>query len=79
MVELKKFAGRLKLLRQEKHVTQKFMGELLGCTASNYQKMEYGEVNIPITSLIILADYFGVSTDYLLGLTDEKQRSVQAD
>ena len=43
------------------------MGELLNCTKSNYQKIEYGEINIPITSLMILADYFGVTTDYLLG------------
>ena len=69
---LKNFGGRLKALRSEKHVTQKFMSELLGCTVSNYQKIEYGEVNIPITSLITLAKYFDVSTDYLLGLKDEK-------
>ena len=47
------------------------MGELLGCTVSNYQKIEYGEVNIPITSLMFLADYFGVTTDYLLGRSED--------
>jgi len=50
------------------------MGDLLNCTISNYQKIEYGEINIPITSLIILADYFDVTTDYLLGLSEEKNR-----
>ena len=47
------------------------MAALLGCTVSNYQKMEYGQVNIPITTLMALADYFGVTTDYLLGRSEE--------
>ena len=68
-----KFGGRLKALRQERKQTQKAMGELLGCTASNYQKIEYGEVNLPISSLMTLADYFEVTTDYLLGRSDQRQ------
>ena len=67
MEPLTAFAARLKALRRERKQTQKDMTALLGCTASNYQKMEYGQVNIPITTLMALADYFGVSTDYLLG------------
>lgn len=61
------FGKRLKELRVSSQQTQRSMGELLGCTISNYQKMEYGEINIPILSLMLLADYFGVTTDYLLG------------
>ncbi len=61
------FGKRLKELRIAAKRTQPEMGELLNCTKSNYQKIEYGEINIPITSLMILADYFGVSADYLLG------------
>ncbi|RKI66518.1 XRE family transcriptional regulator [bacterium 1xD42-67] len=58
---------RLKPLRQEKKVTQKQMAELLGCTEQHYQRMEYGKVNLPASTVIFLADYFGVSADYLLG------------
>ena len=65
------FGKRLKELRVSSQQTQRSMGELLGCTISNYQKMEYGEINIPILSLMLLADYFGVTTDYLLGRTEE--------
>ena len=36
----------------------------------HYQKIEYGQVNVPATTLCALADYFGVSTDYLLGRRD---------
>ena len=63
---LKKFGARLKELRISEKKTQQFMADLLECSHSNYQKIEYGQINIPITSLIILADYFGVTTDYLL-------------
>ena len=43
------FGKRLKELRIAAKRTQPEMGELLNCTKSNYQKIEYGEINIPIT------------------------------
>jgi transcriptional regulator with XRE-family HTH domain len=58
---------RLKPLRKEKGITQKQMAELLDCTEQHYQRMEYGKVNLPATTVIFLADYFGVTADYLLG------------
>ena len=58
---------RLKSLRKEKGITQKQMAELLDCTEQHYQRMEYGKVNLPATTVIFLADYFGVTADYLLG------------
>ncbi|WP_298020088.1 helix-turn-helix domain-containing protein [uncultured Dysosmobacter sp.] len=63
---------RLQSLRLESGKTQKSMAEYLGCTTSNYQKIEYGQVNIPALTIIALAQYFHVSTDYLLGLRDER-------
>ena len=66
-----KFGSRLKELRIAEKKTQSNMADLLGCSVSNYQKIEYGEINIPILNLMILAVYFGVTTDYLLGRTDE--------
>ena len=71
MEELVSFSAHLKELRRQRKKTQKDMAALLGCTVSNYQKIEYGQVNIPITALVTLADYFGVSTDYLLGRSEE--------
>lgn len=47
------------------------MGELLGCSDRNYQRIEYGETNVPATTLMVLADYFGVTTDHLLGRSEE--------
>ena len=71
MEPLTAFAARLKALRRERKQTQKDMAALLGCTVSNYQKMEYGQVNIPITTLMALADYFGVTTASLLCRSEE--------
>ena len=69
-VFLATFGRRLRALRLEQALTQKDMAEILGCTASNYQKMEYGQVNVSATTLMALAGQFHVSTDYLLGLSD---------
>ena len=66
-IVLPSFAERVKPLRTAKKVTQKQMAELLNCTEQHYQKIEYGNVNVPATTVIFLADYFGVTTDYLLG------------
>ena len=71
-VILPSLAERLKPLRKEKHCTQKQMANLLDCTERHYQKIEYGHINLPSTSLIVLSEFFGVSTDYLLGRSDER-------
>ena len=71
-VILPSLAERLKPLRKEKHCTQKQMANLLDCTERHYQNIEYGHINLPSTSLIVLSEFFGVSTDYLLGRSDER-------
>lgn len=66
------FAQRLKALRKERHITQKAMAELVGKTERHYQAIEAGTINVSATMLIFLANFFHVSTDYLLGLRDER-------
>ncbi|BDF71716.1 hypothetical protein CE91St41_10570 [Oscillospiraceae bacterium] len=68
---LEPFGQRLKLERKKKNMTQVGMANFLGCTDRHYQRMEYGYINVPSLTLMTLADYFGVSTDYLLGRTDQ--------
>lgn len=70
-IVLPSIAQRLKPLRKGLHLTQEDMGKLLNCTVRHYQKIEYGQINIPSTSIIFLANYFTVSADYLLGLREE--------
>ena len=64
---LPSLAERLKPLRKGKGKTQKIICRKKVVTERHYQKIEYGTVNLPATTLIFLADYFGVTTDYLLG------------
>ena len=67
MKPLEILGARLKALRKERRIYQREMGELLGVTLRHYQKIEYGQINVPATTVIFLADYFGVTADYLLG------------
>ena len=65
---------RLKQLRIDKDITQKQMAEILDMTVTGYQYYEHGKREISIKVLTTLADYFDVSTDYLLGRTDDPKR-----
>mgnify|MGYP000843829744 FL=1 len=65
---------RLKELRKERKLKQKEMAWFLECTDRNYQKMEYGEINVPGLTLIKLADFFQVSLDYLVGRSDDREQ-----
>ncbi|GAA6393117.1 helix-turn-helix transcriptional regulator [Flintibacter sp. NSJ-23] len=70
---LQRFGQRLKSLRKEKGLKQIEMAEFMNMTDRNYQRMEYGRINVSATTLIFLADFFGVTTDYLLGRTEERK------
>lgn len=73
METLEILGHQLRKLRKEKKVYQKSMAELLEVTLRHYQRMEHGDVNIPVLTLCALADYFGVTTDYLLGRSQERE------
>ncbi len=68
------FGERLKALRKSKGLKQVDMAEVMGITDRQYQRYEYGMVNVPATTLNFFADYFGVTTDYLLGREKEESR-----
>ena len=68
------FAERLLGLRKERGETQQQVADGLGIIRQHYQKFERGE-NLPsLEKFIALADYFGVSLDYLAGRTEQRQR-----
>ena len=62
---------RLKDLREDNDKTQKEIAEIIQTSQSYYAQYENGHRPIPIDRLIILADYYGVSLDYITGRTDE--------
>ncbi|MCL2562842.1 MAG: helix-turn-helix domain-containing protein [Oscillospiraceae bacterium] len=67
------FSDRVKELRKERKMTQRQMANVLGITERSYQRYE-AENNPNNETLIKLADYFDVSTDYLLGRSDNPRR-----
>ena len=65
-----KFSKRLKELRTEKHLSQMQLAKATGLSAGAIGFWET-EQRIPnALAIITLAKYFGVTTDYLLGITD---------
>jgi len=71
MKDLQLFATRVKELRKQKRLSQTELGEVLGLTHKSISTIESGVRGTTIEKLILLAKFFEVSTDYLLGLKDE--------
>lgn len=64
------FGERLKILRKENHLKQDDVAKILGCTQRKISYMEQGVTEPDLQTLIKLADYFGVSIDFLCGRKD---------
>ena len=71
MQNLELFAYRVKKLRRQRKLSQQELGEALGLTQKTISAIESGNRTTTIEKLILLAKFFDVSTDYLLGLKDE--------
>ena len=66
------FFQRLEDLRIDADKTQEEIAKVLNCQREVYRRYEKGIHEIPVWAVIKLAEYYQVSTDYILGLTDEK-------
>lgn len=64
---------RLKDLREDKEVLQKEIAFILKTTQQYYSEYELGKKLIPIDKLLMLADYYNVSVDYILCRTNKKE------
>jgi transcriptional regulator with XRE-family HTH domain len=67
------YQNRLRDLREDKDLKQKNIAELLKVHQTTYSDYELGKLNIPVSALHTLADYYNISVDYLLGRTNEKK------
>lgn len=63
---------RIRELREERHLTQRKMAELLRISLSSYSRYERGAVRIPLKVLCGIADIHNTSVDYLMGITDQR-------
>lgn len=63
---------RIRDLRIDADLTQMEMAHILNCSQQVYANYELGQRNIPTVILIALAEYHRTTTDYILGLTDDR-------
>lgn len=67
------FFKRIADLRIDKDKTQQQIADILKCNRQVYARYERGIREIPVSMLILLAEYYDVSMDYLADLTDVKK------
>lgn len=71
--------NRLKLLREEKNMTQAEIAQLIGVTSQAYGLYENGKRDISTENLKKLSNFFGVTTDYIVGNSNERTSNVEYD
>ena len=67
------FSERIKELRRKNGMTQEGLGKIIGVTPDSIYTYEKGKAYPEARNLLILADYFDVSLDYLMGRTDDPE------
>ena len=68
---------RLRDLREDKDLRQEDMAKILGISQTVYSRYERGYQTIPVVHLLRLADFYSVTTDYILGRTNGSGRSLR--
>lgn len=62
----------LRKIRKERGLSQSDVAEILDTTQQVYSRYENGANEIPVRHVITLCKFYGISSDWLLGLTEEK-------
>ena len=71
------YQRRLRDLREDHDKTQQEIADVLGTSQTMYARYERGANELPVRHLIKLAEYYHVSTDYLLGRGNDPAKSVE--
>ena len=66
----------IRILREDRDLTQKQLSSYLHCSQQVYSNYELGQRDIPTDVLIRLSVFYNVSTDYILGLTENPSRNT---
>ena len=61
-------------MREDHDKTQSEIADILGTSQTMYARYERGANELPIRHLVALSKFYNVSTDYILGLTDDENR-----
>ena len=67
---MEKYIKRIRDLREDNDKTRQEIAYVLGTSQTMYARYERGANEMPIRHLVKLCQYYGVSADYILGLTD---------
>ena len=70
---------RLYFLRENTELTQEEMGTIIGVKKFSISNWEHSKEIIPLDKLNIYSNYFNISMDYILKLTDNKQASLKIE
>ena len=66
------YRTRLKNVREDRDLTQAQIGRLLNKSQQGYNHIENGRAELKIEDLIILCKFYKLSSDYMIGLSDEE-------
>lgn len=69
--------NRIRKLRKSRGMNQEALAAFVGVSQQTISKIEHDINSVGIDLLIQLADYFNVTTDYILGLSDEKRNPAR--
>ncbi|MBQ8765699.1 MAG: helix-turn-helix transcriptional regulator [Clostridia bacterium] len=65
---------RIRELREDNDILQKDIAKLLNTSQQHYSRIENGSTEITADRIIALAKFYNVTSDYILGLSDEKEQ-----
>ena len=71
--------NRVRLLRKERNLTLKELSQKLNMALTTLSSIESGQNDLTMEKAKLFANYFGVSSDYLLGLTDIRNPIKKSD
>lgn len=67
------YQENLRKIREERGISEEQIAELLSRSRQSYRNIEKGKSKLKIRDLITLAEFYGVTSDHLLGLDQESQ------
>ena len=66
------YRTRMRDLREDNDLTQKQIGSIINKSQQGYSHIEEGRAELRIDDMIKLCQFYGVSADYFVGLTDKR-------
>lgn len=73
------FPAKLRFLREQRGLTQQDFGRLFRLSKQTISAYENGDASPPADTLILMADYFGVTVDFLFGRKTEEEQTGKTE